>query len=65
MNREMRELASKKGEEALATTVSVATPTSCLSSSNWEDYGSLLPNQVKHACIQLGLASANANKLLM
>lgn len=42
----MRELASKKEEEALAI---VTTPSSCLSSLNWpEDYGSLVPKQVKH-----------------
>ncbi|XP_045803069.1 protein DYAD-like [Trifolium pratense] len=42
LKREMQELASKKEEEALAI---VATPTSCLSSLNCEDYGSQVSKQ--------------------
>lgn len=46
----MRELAAKKGEEALAI---VTTPSSCLSSLNWEDNGPLVSKEVMH--IELGL----------
>lgn len=44
MYRDMRELASKKGEEVLAIE---NTPSSCLSSLNSEDYGFLAPKEVK------------------
>jgi hypothetical protein len=40
----MQELASKKEEEALVT---VATPSSCLSSLNCKDYGSQVSMQVR------------------
>ncbi|RDX78798.1 Protein DYAD, partial [Mucuna pruriens] len=46
LKQDMRELASKKGEEALAI---VTTPSSCLSSLNSEDYGSLAPKQEIYA----------------
>ncbi|KAJ1442464.1 hypothetical protein SESBI_00824 [Sesbania bispinosa] len=46
LKQEMRELASKKGEEALAI---VTTPSSCLSSLNGEDYSSLVPMQEIYA----------------
>ncbi|KAK7405797.1 hypothetical protein VNO78_07406 [Psophocarpus tetragonolobus] len=42
LKQEMRELSSKKGEEALAI---VTTPSSCLSSLNSEDCGSFAPKQ--------------------
>ncbi|XP_019453522.1 PREDICTED: protein DYAD [Lupinus angustifolius] len=43
---DVRELAAKKGEEALAI---VTTPSSCLSSFNWEDCGSLVSKQEVYA----------------
>ncbi|XP_027356801.1 protein DYAD [Abrus precatorius] len=46
LKQDMRELASKKGEEALAI---VTTPSSCLSSLNSEDYVSLVPKQEIYA----------------
>ncbi|XP_061369441.1 protein DYAD [Gastrolobium bilobum] len=46
LKQDMRELASKKGEEALAI---VTTPSSCLSSLNWEDSGPLVPKQEIYA----------------
>ncbi|XP_045800356.1 protein DYAD-like isoform X2 [Trifolium pratense] len=42
LKRDMQELASKKEKEALVT---VATPSSCLSSLNCKDYGSQVSNQ--------------------
>ncbi|KAK7313842.1 hypothetical protein VNO77_39044 [Canavalia gladiata] len=42
LKQNMRELVLKKGEEALAI---VNTPSSCLSSLNYEDHGSLIPKQ--------------------
>ncbi|KAL2327095.1 hypothetical protein Fmac_020522 [Flemingia macrophylla] len=46
LKQDMQELASKKGEDALAI---VTTPSSCLSSLNSEDYGSLAPQQEIYA----------------
>ncbi|CAJ1978365.1 unnamed protein product [Sphenostylis stenocarpa] len=46
LKQDMRELASKKGEEALAI---VTTPSSCLSSLNSEDCGFLAPKQEIYA----------------
>jgi hypothetical protein len=48
VNREMQELASKNEEKALAI---VATPKSCLSSSNREDYGSHVSKQVRGSIV--------------
>jgi hypothetical protein len=44
----MQELASKKREEA---SVIVATPSSCLSSLNCEDYGSQVSMQVRGSIV--------------
>ncbi|KAK7342930.1 hypothetical protein VNO80_25888 [Phaseolus coccineus] len=46
LKQDMRELASKKGQEALAIET---TPSSCLSSLNSEDYGSLVPKEEIYA----------------
>ncbi|TKY68532.1 DYAD protein [Spatholobus suberectus] len=46
LKQEVRELATKKGEEALAI---VTTPSSCLSSLNSEDYGPLVTKQEIYA----------------
>jgi hypothetical protein len=44
----MQELASKKEKEALVT---VATPSSCLSSLNCKDYGSQVSKQVRGSIV--------------
>nr|KYP56530.1 Protein DYAD [Cajanus cajan] len=46
LKEDMRELASKKGDDTLAI---VTTPSSCLSTLNSEDYGSLAPKQEIYA----------------
>ncbi|KAK7313831.1 hypothetical protein VNO77_39033 [Canavalia gladiata] len=53
LKQDMQELVSKQGEEALTI---VTTPSSSLSSLNFESHGSLVPKQVKHRSKeQLGL----------
>jgi len=44
----MRELTSKREEEALAI---VTTPSSCMSSLNFEDYGSQVSKQVRGSIV--------------